>query len=270
MIPKIIHYCWFGGKPLPNSAKKCIASWRKFLPDYEIKEWNESNFNVNIIPYTAEAYKAKKYAFVSDYARFYILYKYGGLYFDTDVEVIRNMDDIISRGPFMGCEGEAEQYVKGPQDKAMTLEDAPGLGLGVNPGLGLGVNPGLRLVKEILDMYKDKHFLKPDGTQYDETVVTITTNLLCKKGLKNTNDIQQVDGVWIYPKEYFCPKNYVTGKLCITENCRSIHHYSATWVPKVQRLELRFWNFLGIKHPIIITWHIDYWVKILKNKLNLM
>ena len=108
MIPKVIHYCWFGGNPLPASAKKCIASWRKYLPDYEIKEWNESNFDVNIIPYTAEAYKAKKYAFVSDYARFWILYKYGGLYFDTDVEVIKNMDDIIAKGAFMGCENEAK------------------------------------------------------------------------------------------------------------------------------------------------------------------
>ena len=104
MIPKIIHYCWFGRNPLPESAQKCIASWKKFLPDYEIKEWNEDNFDVNIIPYTKEAYEAKKYAFVSDYARFWILYKYGGLYFDTDVEVIKPMDDIIERGPFMGIE----------------------------------------------------------------------------------------------------------------------------------------------------------------------
>ena len=91
MIPKVIHYCWFGGNPLPESAQKCIASWRKFLPDYEIKEWNESNFDVNAIPYTAQAYAAKKYAFVSDYARFSILYDNGGLYFDTDVEVIRRV-----------------------------------------------------------------------------------------------------------------------------------------------------------------------------------
>ena len=157
MIPKIIHYCWFGGKSLPESAKKCIASWKKYLPDYEIKEWNESNFNVNIIPYTAEAYRAKKYAFVSDYARFYILYKYGGLYFDTDVEVIRNMDDIIARGPFMGCEGEAKQPMNGTRDKATTL--------GVAPGLGLGVNPGLGLYKEIIDIYKQKSFLKKMGCQ---------------------------------------------------------------------------------------------------------
>lgn len=103
-IPKVIHYCWFGGNPLPSLAEKCIASWRKYLPDYEIKRWDESNFDVNIIPYTKQAYEAKKYAFVSDYARFWILYNYGGLYFDTDVEVIRSMDDIIAAGPFMGCE----------------------------------------------------------------------------------------------------------------------------------------------------------------------
>lgn len=104
MIPKIIHYCWFGRNPLPLLAVKCIESWKRYFPDYEIREWNEDNFNVNMIPYTREAYEAKKYAFVSDYARFYILYYYGGLYFDTDVEVIKPMNDIIERGAFMGCE----------------------------------------------------------------------------------------------------------------------------------------------------------------------
>ena len=104
MIPKIIHYCWFGGNPLPELAMKCIESWRTYFPDYEIKEWNEDNFDVNIIPYTKEAYENKKYAFVSDYARFWILYNHGGIYFDTDVEVIKKMDDIIEKGSFMGCE----------------------------------------------------------------------------------------------------------------------------------------------------------------------
>ena len=104
MIPKIIHYCWFGRNPLPDSAKKCIESWRKFFPEYEIKEWNEDNFDVHLIPYVEEAYNAKKYAFVSDYARFWILYFYGGVYFDTDVEVIRPMDDILAKGGFMGVQ----------------------------------------------------------------------------------------------------------------------------------------------------------------------
>lgn len=230
MIPKIIHYCWFGGNSLPESAKKCIESWRKYLPDYEIKEWNESNFDVNIIPYTAEAYKAKKYAFVSDYARFWILYKYGGLYFDTDVEVIKNMDDIIAKGPFMGCENEAQFGVM-PKN------------LGVNPGLGLGGEAGLGLYCEILTLYDNKHYFLPDGTYSRETVVTITTGLLCEKGLKCTNDMQIVDGVWIYPKEYFCPKDYQSGKLHITQNSCSIHHYTATWIPwwKRKKEQFFFW-----------------------------
>ena len=253
MIPKIIHYCWFGGNPLPESAKKCIASWRKFLPDYEIKEWNESNFDVNIIPYTAEAYKVKKYAFVSDYARFYILYKYGGLYFDTDVEVIRNMDDIIARGPFMGCEGEAKQSMNRSRDKTTTLGIAPGLGLGVNPGLGLGVNPGLSLYKEILDFYQPLHYILPNGDYCSETVVTITTKLLCSKGLKYTNNVQQVDGIWIYPREYFCPKDYATGTLHITGNTRTIHHYDATWLPWYVGFERKLCALLHIRYRDILN-----------------
>ena len=104
MIPKVVHYCWFGGNQLPDDAKKCIESWRKFFPEYEIKEWNECNFDVNCCDYVKEAYAAKKWAFVSDYARFWILYHEGGLYFDTDVEVIKDMSDIIAKGAFMGCE----------------------------------------------------------------------------------------------------------------------------------------------------------------------
>lgn len=233
MIPKIIHYCWFGGNPLPESAKKCIASWRKFLPDYEIKEWNESNFDVNIIPYTAEAYKAKKYAFVSDYARFWILNKYGGLYFDTDVEIIKNMDDIIAKGPFMGCENDAKS--KGTPNQ-----------LGVNPGLGLGVYSNLKLFGEILSLYKDKHYILPDGSYSRENVVTITTGLLCKYGLKNISQVQEVAGIFIYPKEYFCPKDFTTGKLKITPNSHSIHLYGASWASTSQKIKRLVWKLIVI------------------------
>lgn len=215
MIPKVINYCWFGGNPLPASAQKCIASWRKYLPDYEIKEWNESNFDVNIIPYTAEAYKAKKYAFVSDYARFWILYRYGGLYFDTDVEVIRNMDDIIANGAFMGLEKK--------QAGATPTQ------LGVAPGLGLGVNPGLGLYKELLDVYDDKHLFSAFG-KIGETIVDITSKIIQKKGIKRQSDgFLHCGEITIYPEEYFCPKNYYTGELTITPNTCAIHHYTATW-----------------------------------------
>lgn len=232
MIPKIIHYCWFGGKDLPKSALDYIESWQRYFPNYEIKRWDESNFDVNIIPYTQEAYSAKKYAFVSDYARFWILYNYGGLYFDTDVEVIKNMDDIIARGPFMGCECTSQVGAT-----ATSLGLPPGLGLGVNPGLGCGVNPGLELYEDILKIYQSKHFTIPDDNPHCENVVTITTDLLCQKGLLDTNEIQQVAGVWIYPKEYFCPKDYVTKEMVITNNTRTIHHYAESWVPRSTRFK---------------------------------
>lgn len=247
MIPKVIHYCWFGRKPLPELAQKCIASWRKFFPDYEIKEWNEDNFDVNIIPYTEEAYKARKYAFVSDYARFWILYKYGGLYFDTDVEVIRLMDDIIARGPFMGCENEVfEELI--PQM------------LGVNPGLGLGVNSGLALYKEILNLYSTLSFFNSDGTQNIKTVVSYTSELLMKHGMKCISDIQQVAGVWIYPKDYFCPKDYVSGKIKQTSNSVAIHHYGESWQPWDHRLEMTIWRLFRVKKHPLITWHIRHWL----------
>ena len=240
-IPKIIHYCWFGRNPLPELAQRCIASWRKYLPDYEIKEWNEDNFDVNIIPYTAEAYKAKKYAFVSDYARFWILYKYGGLYFDTDVEVIKPMDDIIARGPFMGCENEA--------GKGATT-------LGVAPGQGRGVTPGLGLYKELLDYYSTLSFVSNDGTFQLTTIVRHTTSILVNHGLKDTSEIQYVAGINVYPKQYFCPKDYITGKINVTQETVAIHHYGASWIPWNQKMELKMWQLLGLK-PHRFMWHLN-------------
>lgn len=233
MIPKVIHYCWFGRNPLPPLAVKCIESWKKYFPDYEIKEWNESNFDVNIIPYTQEAYEMKKYAFVSDYARFWILYHYGGLYFDTDVEVIKPMDDIIARGPFMGCETDA--------DKLGATAPA------VAPGLGLGVNPGLGLYGELLQLYAGLHFIKENGRLNLKTVVNYTTELLCSHDLKNTTEIQETAGVWVYPKEYFCPIDYVTKKRIITDKTYSIHHYAASWVTPWQALKDKIKRIIGRK-----------------------
>lgn len=230
MIPKIIHYCWFGRSPLPNLANKCIASWQKYLPDYEIKEWNEDNFDVNIIPYTAEAYKMRKYAFVSDYARFWILYNFGGLYFDTDVEIIRPMYDIIARGPFAGCEKEAG--------------NGPGM-LGVAPGLGLGAYANMPLYKEILDIYETQNFYIPANLKDMVTIVHITTNLLCKKGLIDTNSIQQVAGVNIYPKEYMCPMDYDTGIIKLTSHTCCIHHYSSSWFGIKDKLRITVIRMIG-------------------------
>jgi hypothetical protein len=241
MIPKVIHYCWFGRNPLPESAQKCIASWRRFLPDYEIIEWNEDNYDVTKIPYIAEAYAAKKYAFVSDYARFDILYQQGGLYFDTDVEVIRPFDDIVARGPFMGCE----------------IDAGGNISIMVNPGLGLGVNPGLGLYREILNYYSHLHFGPERGTYV--TVVVHTTNLLKQYGLKDVTGIQSVAGVTIYPKEYFNPLDDNTGKLTITQNTHSIHRYSKTWLDvHPMRMWISRWShrLLGYRLPRFVKRYI--------------
>lgn len=216
MIPKIIHYCWFGRNPLPELAIKCIESWKKYLPDYEIKEWNEDNFDVNIIPYTEEAYKTKKYAFVSDYARFWILYKYGGLYFDTDVEVIKPIDEIVAKGPFIGCENVTDKKGQVP--------------LKVAPGLGLGAPAGMTLYKVFLDYYDGLHFIAPDGTlNTNTTVVEHISRVLRTQGLENTNGIQKVGDLIVYPRDYFCPIDVSTNRLHITNNTYSIHHYAGSW-----------------------------------------
>lgn len=212
MIPKIIHYCWFGGKPLPRLALKCIESWRKYFPDYQIIQWDESNFDVNSIKYTEQAYSAGKFAFVSDYARFKILHDEGGIYFDTDVEVIKSFDDIIERGGFMGCE------ISTP-----SLEVAPGLGLGIEPN-----NP---LYKTILDFYSSLEFYKSDGSLNLKTVVKYITEILIQNGLDlNETGIQKIKSISIYPQEYFNPLDDATGKLNITENTHSIHWYAKSWV----------------------------------------
>ena len=216
MIPKKIHYCWFGRNPLPESAKECIASWRKFFPDYEIMEWNEDNFDVNSILYTAQAYAAKKYAFVSDYARFKILYEEGGIYFDTDVEVIRPMDDIIARGPFMGFE----------------IDPCGARACGaVAPGLGIAAVKEMPLYNSILDYYSRLNFVLPDGSfNTTDAVVNITTRELIKAGMKDINGIQSVAGMTIYPSDYFNPFDDATGRLNKTDNTRSIHWFSKTWL----------------------------------------
>ena len=222
MIPKIIHYCWFGRKPLPPLAMECIASWRRFLPDYEIREWNEDNFDVNMIPYTAEAYRQGKYAFVSDYARFWIMYHHGGIYFDTDVEVIRPMSDIIERGNFMGFEMD-------PDGENTPGKYAPKYAFDVNPGLGFGIGKGHPFIKGMLDIYGVLKFQGAVMNPWLKTVVAYTTEALVNEGLRNMKGIQQIGDIIVYPSEYFAPINIVSGRLHLTENTRTIHRYMGSW-----------------------------------------
>ena len=211
MIPKTIHYCWFGRGELTPLAKKCIASWRQFFPGYEIKEWNEDNFDVNIIPYTADAYKAGKYAFVSDYARFWVLYHFGGVYFDTDVEVIKPIDDVIEAGAFMGFE---------------QLGECPA----VNPGLGLATEPESPLYLAVLDRFERMTFLTENGSLNPYTMIPMVTDLLKERGLTGNGTIEQVSGVSIYPPDWFNPFDDATGRLHKTENTRTIHWFAKSWM----------------------------------------
>lgn len=233
MIPQVIHYCWFGKNELPDEAKKCISSWKKYLPEYEIHEWNEDNFDVSICPYVQEAYDKKKYAFVSDYVRFYVLYNYGGVYFDTDVEIIKPFKHIIEDGAFMGCEKP------NPLDENKNEK--------VAPGLGLAAEPYMELYKMILDKYETLHFLDSKGNEKRYTVVNLVTDICMKYGFKGNGDIESIMDVCIYPSEYFCPVNYFTGEITITEKTHSIHHYSDSWhsdtQKKILKLEAKYGRY---------------------------
>jgi len=205
-IPKIIHYCWFGGNPLPDLAQKCIASWKKFCPDYRIKEWNESNYDVRNIPYISQAYDAKKYAFVSDYARLDIIYEHGGIYLDTDVELVKPLDNLLNLNGFMGFEN----------------------GKLCNTGLGFGATSKLPIIKELRDIYTSLYFIKEDGNFNQTPCPYYQTDLLLKKGLLQNDSKQTIEGLTIFPKEYFCPKNYL-GETNLTKDTYSIHHFDASW-----------------------------------------
>ena len=223
MIPKIIHYCWFGGNPMPSSAKRYIESWERYFPDYQIMRWDESNFDVEMIPYTREAYASKKYAFVSDYARFWILYHYGGVYFDTDVEVIASLDDILSNGPYLGTEQQNAHQIT------------------VNPGLGFAAEPEMEALKELLSQYENRHYIANGGPLANKNIVEITTEYLTGQGMVNTAALQHCAGFTIYPVEYFCPISYETRKMTMTANTKTIHHFAESWLP----MSTRFKNAIG-------------------------
>lgn len=207
MIPKVIHYCWFGHNPYPEVVKECMQSWKVMCPDYEIRCWNEENFDYKSCNYAREAYDAQKWAFVSDYARLKILEEYGGVYVDTDVELLKPLDDLLDNHAFMGFEH----------------------GLGVNTGLIVGAEKNQKIISELRKQYEAMHFRNEDSSLNLTSCVEYTTNLLNAKGLKKENVRQTIDEVTVLPTEYFCPKNQFTEKIIVTKNTYSIHRYLGTW-----------------------------------------
>ena len=204
MIPKVIHYCWFGHNQKSELINKCICSLKKDMPDYEIKEWNESNFDISQTPFCEKAYNLKKWAFVSDYARFKILYELGGIYLDTDAELLKSIpNSILKQKAFTGVESTNR----------------------ISPGLIFACEPKEPVVGEILDIYENNTF----DEKTPITVNDIVTNLFKKKGYIVNGEFQIVDNIAIYPSEIFCGHDLDIGVTNPTEKTISVHHYEGSW-----------------------------------------
>lgn len=217
MIPKIIHYCWFGRGEKPELARRCIASWRKFCPDFEIREWNEDNCGYLAMSFMAEAYAAKKYAFVSDVMRLLVLEQYGGVYFDTDVEVVRDISPLLNDEGFIGFEND--QFV--------------------NSGQVMAAVPHQRVVQAMIEAYKQLHFTNADGSLNAVGCPRLNTDVLERFGLVRNGQEQLAAGIHVYPADRFNPLDSATGRLKKTENTWSIHWYSMSWLPKHVRLKAK-------------------------------
>lgn len=208
-IPKTIHYCWFGKEPMPELLIKCLKSWDLFLPNYKKVLWNEETFDVNSIVFTKEAYSCKKYAFVSDYVRLYALYNFGGIYMDTDVEVLKSLDKFLYFPAFSG------------------FENPDFIPTGI-----IGARKCHPWIKRFLDYYKDKSFYKENGEMDLYANVRFMTDIsIYEYGLIRGNSFQKLkDNVYIFPNDYFCPKVWETKEIKLTKNTHTIHHFTASWM----------------------------------------
>lgn len=208
LIPPVIHYCWFGDQPIPDRYKRFMESWKKYCPDYEIVEWNESNCDIGEIDYAREAYEVHKYGFVPDYYRLKIIYENGGIYLDTDVELIKSLDDLRYNEGYCGLE-------------------FPGR---VAFGLGFGAVKGNSVIKILMERYKQMHFINADGSLNEIPSPSYQTKDMMELGMRYGTGIQNVKGMTVYPIEVLSPQNMITGTTCITKNSYSIHYYDGTWV----------------------------------------
>ncbi len=223
MIPKIVHYCWFGRGPKPEMAQRCIASWKKFLPEYEFKEWNEDNFDLDLYPYVREAYDARKFAFVTDVVRLYALYSEGGIYMDTDVEVLKSLDSLLDYEAVSGF--ETDKYVP--------------------TGL-MASEKGMPIFGEFLHEYDNLHFVTENG-EYDTTTnVVRITNTCLKYGFVPNNQFQIINGFALLPKDYLCPKDSITKELHLTDNSLCIHHFDGSWLSTTKKIKKKIKSFIPV------------------------
>lgn len=208
LIPKVIHYCWFGGNPIPDKYKIWMESWKKFCPDYDIVEWNENNYDITKNDYMREAYENKKWGFVPDYARLDIIYNHGGIYLDTDVELVKNIDDLLYQKGFAGF--ESKRYV--------------------NLGVGFGAVKGLPIIKNMMDMYENMKFVNEDGSLNLVASPHYQTQALEEQGLLADGEYQRVGDMTIYPEKVLSGKSWTTRRVILHSYTRSVHHFDASWV----------------------------------------
>lgn len=225
-IPKKIHYCWFGGNPLPYDVKKCIYSWKTKCPDYEIIEWNETNFDINCNEFIKKAYENKCWAFVSDYVRLKVIYDNGGVYLDTDVELLKNLDFLLNNNGYFAQQQNGRL---------------------INTGLGFAAKKGNKILFELI---KDYENLKFDVRRKNELACpNLNTKIFLKHGYNYSNEITILDDgkTIVYPIEYFDPLSPNSSKSFLTENTVSIHHYSASWTSCKNKFKRKLFNFIGLE-----------------------
>lgn len=217
MIPKIIHYCWFGDKDIPEKDKENIRGWMKLHPDFTFMFWNETNYDFSNNKYTSEAYKSRKLGFVPDFIRIDVVYKYGGFYFDTDVELLKRIDFLCQEHCFFGFE-----------DKKT-----------INQGQGFGAEKGNPFLKKMLDMYNNLSFINNDGSLNTTASPVYLSSMLSKEGFKLNGKEQVISGIHLFPKDFFCPKDYLTNEIKVTKNTVSIHHFNLSWVSDEERIKMK-------------------------------
>lgn len=214
-VPKVIHYFWFSGDPFPEKVRKCLDSWKKFCPDYEIKEWNLNNYSTDN-EFCKQALKNKDWAFASDFGRCDVLYRYGGIYLDTDVELVKNIDDLLCDDGFMCFESKA----------------------GIDPGSGMGAICGHHILEEIRNKYYNLSYINDDGTINHPSIIRIYTDVLESYGLILNAEYQKVDGLAIYPPLVMSPYSYMTGRLQTYDKTYAIHHWVSAWISSKVRKEI--------------------------------
>lgn len=217
VIPKIIHYCWFGGADIPAQNKEWMTSWKKYCPDYEIIEWNESNYDFKKNKYMYDAYKAGKWGFVPDYARLDIIYNYGGIYLDTDVEIIKNLDELLYQDAFMGVDGTKN----------------------ISLGLGFGARPNFHLIKELMEEYDSRSFYNSDGTMNIVAAPTLQIPFFNSRGYINNGEFQRIGKLTVYPEKVLSGKCAFTRAIRPTQQTFSIHHYDGSWNSEEKRMRFK-------------------------------